>query len=107
MNWGMPSTLNPFYRGRVVSMLSIFDDISAIYRFYRISVCVKNAEVYYNKITEEDDGFSPILNPLQHIRVYLTVVQLTAVLKRISKHPVVEERLITFFKRWFEMIVLI
>ncbi len=36
-------------------MLSIFDDISAIYRFYRISVCVKNAEVYYNKITEEED----------------------------------------------------
>lgn len=68
-------------------MLSIFDDISAIYRFYRISVCVKNAEVYHNKITEEDDEFSPILNPTQRIRVYLTVVQLTAVLKRISCIP--------------------
>jgi hypothetical protein len=37
-------------------MLSILDDISAIYRFHRISACLKDAEVYYNKITEDDDG---------------------------------------------------
>ncbi len=42
-------------RERVVSILSTVDDINAIQPFYRISACYEDAEVYYNKKTEEED----------------------------------------------------
>jgi hypothetical protein len=42
-------------RERVVSILSAVDDINAIHPFYRISACYEDAEVYYNKIIEDEE----------------------------------------------------